>query len=322
MKTILTLFLTVLLHSTYCQSIDSLSKSKLLNELSENACKCIDSINVNNIDHKKVTEEVNRCITAQIGAYQIGIKLMEIDSLSKIALEKDGKKEINISLEFDENSDKYKEYYYDMERYLMDNCSSIKSKIAVNDKESAKSISSNPKALELYSKGLKEVDKEKYEEAIDYFDKALKIDPDFAFAWDYLGLCHRKAGNYDKAIIAYENSLKVDPEGIMPLQNIAVAYAYKMEYTKAIEAYQRLAKIDDKNPEVYYGIGNIYTMHLSDYENGLKYMCKAYNLYIEQKSPYRTDAEKIINIIYTEMKKQDKENRFVEILKENNIRTE
>jgi hypothetical protein len=51
-------------------------------------------------------------------------------------------------------------------------------------------------------------------------------------------------------------------------------------------------------------------------------MCKAYNLYIEQKSPYRTDAEKIINIIYSEMKKQGKENRFVEILKENNIRTE
>ena len=48
-------------------------------------------------------------------------------------------------------------------------------------------------------------------------------------------------------------------------------------------------------------------------------MCKAYNLYIQQKSPYRADAEKVINIIYYEMKKQGKEEKFNEILKANNI---
>jgi hypothetical protein len=40
---------------------------------------------------------------------------------------------------------------------------------------------------------------------------------------------------------------------------------------------------------------------------------------VEQKSPYRTDAEKMINAIYAEMKKQDKENKFNEILKANHI---
>ncbi len=48
-------------------------------------------------------------------------------------------------------------------------------------------------------------------------------------------------------------------------------------------------------------------------------MCKAYNLYIKKKSPYRVDAEKIISTIYSEMKKQDKVDKFNEILKVNNI---
>lgn len=42
-------------------------------------------------------------------------------------------------------------------------------------------------------------------------------------------------------------------------------------------------------------------------------------MYIKQKSPYRADAEKMINNIYTEMKKQGKEKEFNKILKANNI---
>jgi hypothetical protein len=48
-------------------------------------------------------------------------------------------------------------------------------------------------------------------------------------------------------------------------------------------------------------------------------MCKAYNLYIKMGSPYRTDAEKIMQLIYSELKKQGKEESFNKILKANNI---
>jgi hypothetical protein len=49
-------------------------------------------------------------------------------------------------------------------------------------------------------------------------------------------------------------------------------------------------------------------------------MCKAYNLYIENKSPYRSDAEKVINLIYSQMKKENKEEDFYRVLKENKIK--
>ena len=202
---------------------------------------------------------------------------------------------------------------------MMANCKSIKRKIASSDLENYYSVSKNPEAKKMYSKGIEQSEKQNYQKAISYLEKALKIDSLFAFAWDNMGLCYRKLDKYDDAIYAYNKSLELDPLGLMPLQNIAVAYKYKKEYQKALAAYETLAELDSKNPEVYYGIGLIYAYNLNDLEKGLDNICKAYMYYIAQKSPYRTDAEKLINLIYTDMKKQEKETAFDEILKKNNI---
>jgi tetratricopeptide (TPR) repeat protein len=242
-----------------------------------------------------------------------------IDALKENAVVKDGKKQIDISINTNENSEEYKKYFYELERYMMSNCASVKEKIATNEKQSAKSFSDNKKAIEFYSKGMDESKKENYQKAVEYFEKAIKEDSEFAFAWDNLGLNYRKLNNFDKAIECYKKSLELDPKGLMPLQNIAIVYQYKKEYNKAIEAYSKLAELDKNNPEIYYGIGNVYATNLQDYEKGLENMCKAYNMYVYLKSPYRTDAEKMISLIYVEMKKQGKEEKFNQILKDNNI---
>jgi tetratricopeptide (TPR) repeat protein len=290
---------------------------KLLKELAENGCKCIDSINTYNKTKEEIAKAISHCIDAQTDAYQISAKMMDID-LSNLPM-KDGGKTINISINSDKESKEYKDYYYEMERCMMTNCKSLKSKIAASDLENYYSVSKNPEAKKLYSKGIKESEKENYQKAISYFQKAIKTDSLFAFAWDNMGLCYRKLDMYDDTIYAYNKSLELDPLGLMALQNIAVAYKYKKEYQKALAAYETLAELDSKNPEVYYGIGLIYAYNLDDLEKGLDNMCKAYTYYVAQKSPYRTDAEKIIGLIYTDMKKQGKEAAFDEILKNNNI---
>lgn len=292
-------------------------KEKMFTELSENACKCIDSIEVYNKDKEIVTKEVTACINKASSAFQMGKIMFDImaSSLTNDTLKKKNSFQINVN----EDSPELKEIYYDMERSLMQTCPSIKSKIAADEKQSYHSMTSNPEALELYNKGVGESENGNYKEAIKLLEKAVKIDPKFAFAWDNLGVCYRKTENYDKAIKAYETSLEIDPYGSVPLQNIAIVYQYAKEYDKAIKSYERLAKLDKNNPEIYYGIGLIYAANLNDYEKGLDNMCKAYNLYVEQKSPYRSDAEKLIQQIYSAMKKNGKEDRFNEILKQHNI---
>lgn len=320
---ILLLSLAVLLSQALLgQNSDTSITKKLLRELADNACKCADSIVPGEKTKAQIAGEINKCIDDRVLAYQLGAKLANIKSLTKDAKEKDGKKQVNISIEMNKDADEYKEYYFEMERYLMDSCSAVKTKMATNDRQGKKSYSDNEEALALYSKGIDEAKKENYKKAIGYYERAVKIDPEFAFAWDNMGICYRKLDNYDKAIEAYQKSLEIDPQGLLPLQNIAIAYQYKKEYSKAIEAYERLAAVDKDNPEVFYGIGNIYTNFLQDFEKALPFMCKAYNLYVKQKSPYRADAEKIINVIFVEMKKLGKEARFSEILKENGIRSQ
>lgn len=295
------------------------STDTLLEELATNSCKCIDSINAYNKSTEEVTKEISNCINQQTGALQLGKKLLSIDALQEKPKDKETKKQVDISINTNENSKEYKQSYYELERYLMSNCSATKEKVAGTEKQSSKSVSENKKALELYSLGLKETKKENFQKAPEYFEKAVIEDPEFAFAWDNLGISYRRLDNYDKAIEAYSKSIALDPNGKMPLQNIAVAYLHKKEFDKALTAYEKLAEVDDNNPEVFYGIGNIYAMDLKEYEKGLDNMCKAYNLYIDQKSPYRTDAETIINMIYAEMKKQGKEAQFNKILQDNNI---
>lgn len=284
-----------------------------LKELSENSCKCIDSINVIDKSQKEISKKINKCIKEQAIVYQLGSKLIKIDTTNIES------KNIDILIDDNENSNEFKKYYYEMERYLLESCKSLKSKVATFEKRNDKSISKNPRALEFYSKGILETKKEDFNKAIIFFKKAVKIDPTFAYAWDNLGISYRKLNNYDKAIESYEKSLEIDPYGMMPLQNIAVVYQYKKKYQKAIDTYEKLAYLDENNPEIYYGIGQIYSLNLQNYEKGLNNMCKAYIMYVEQKSPYRTDAEKVISMIYSEMKKQGKEQKFNEILKLNNI---
>ena len=290
---------------------------KLLKETSDNACKCIDSIDTRNKSSEEISKEVNKCIDRQEEGYQLTSKIMTIDLTSNIKTPE--KRTIDLVLNTNKNSDEYKKYYYEIEKYLRDHCKALKMTLAASNIENEKSVSKNQAALALYSKGLKYFKNDDYKKALPYFEKAVKADSVFAFAWDNIGICYRRQDNYDAAIYAYNRSLAIDPNGITPLQNIAVAYEYKKEYDKAIKAYETLSELDSFNPEVFYGKGRVYAFHLNDYEKGLDNMCKAYNLYTKQKSPYRVDAEKLISSIYEDMKKLNNTDKFNEILKANNI---
>lgn len=288
-------------------------KKKFLSELSDNACKCIDSIATFNKIKDSIASEIHSCIDKQVTAYQMGSKIAGIKNIE------DPSKEVKLEINVNPDSKEYKQYYYEIERHLMDNCKEVKNKMFANDLDKENTRPINSEAIKYYNLGIEETRKENFEKAIEYYKKAVVFDPNFAFAYDNMGICYRRLNEYNKAIAAYEKSLEINPQGSMPLQNIAIAYSYKKDYKKAVKAFERLAKVDPKNPEVYFGIGQLYAQHLSDYEKALDNLCQAYNIYVDQKSPYRTDAEKLIQIVFTEMRKQGKEATFNTILKQHNI---
>lgn len=321
MKKIFLLFTISIISYSFAQEKNSnpFDKEKILKNLAEDACKCIDSIYPGSKIKDSIASEISSCIDKIVPTYQFTLQVSESIDYEKLLNGEQDKTEQKIIITTDKNSKDYKNTYYELERYLNNNCKAIKEKIAVNDVLREKSMSSNKQALEYYDLGIEEFQNENYEKAISNYKKAIVFDKDFAFAYDNLGITYRKLNRFDEAIDAYEKSLKIDPNGQVPLQNIAIAYIYKKEYKKAIKYYEKLAKLDDSNPEVFYGIGNIYVQYINDYEKGLDNLCIAYNIYVATKSPYRTDAEQLINVAYSELKKQGKETTFFDILKKHNI---
>jgi len=291
---------------------DSKKSDDLLAELSGKVCQCIDSIPYS-ISKDAIHFRVKSCIDDAAGTYQMGHKLMNV------GLSSGQTKDVTIDVNVNKDSDEYKKYYYEMESYLMGNCKALKDRMTADAHVSHSSMSDNPKAMELYQQGLDATKSEDFRKSIECYRKAVKIDPNFAYAYDNMGICYRRLEEYDKAIEAYEKSLKIDPYGTMPLQNLGIVYQRKKEYAKAIAAYERLAEIDSKNAEVYYGIGQTCVVYTGEYEKGLDNLYKAYRMYVESKSPYRSDAEKLIQYVYDEMKKQGKEAQFNEILKRHDL---
>ncbi|SHE95932.1 tetratricopeptide repeat protein [Chryseobacterium takakiae] len=313
--------ITILLSILFCFLVSAQDKStqeKLIEELSENACECVDSISLFNRNKTDVIKDIHSCIDKNTLALQLGSLLADVEKNSKKTDKKNQKKQININVDTSQNSEQYKDSYNAIERYMMKNCPSLKNAVNVAESKSEK-LSKNEKAIEFYNIAIAASKKEDWKEAIKNYENAVVEDPDFTYAWDNLGVCYRRVEDYDKALIAYKKSLEVDPKGKMALQNIPIVYSYKKEHQKAIDAYKELDKVYPNDPEVYYGMGNVYFNGLKDDEKGLDYISKAYKIYNQQKSPYRTDAETIMGLIYRKMKQEDKIDKFKEILKNNNI---
>ena len=63
-----------------------------------------------------------------------------------------------------------------------------------------------------------------YEEALDYYHKALELCSDFPMVWNNKGLSHFRLGQFDKAREAYEKAIEINPLFIKPFSNMGILY--------------------------------------------------------------------------------------------------
>ncbi len=82
-----------------------------------------------------------------------------------------------------------------------------------------------PEAADLLIEGLAlNANGNRFIEAIESYDRALAIDPDFAIAWQAKGVALHNLGRYDEAIACYDRALSLEPgnEGIEELKEISI----------------------------------------------------------------------------------------------------
>ncbi|HXW64805.1 MAG TPA: tetratricopeptide repeat protein [Burkholderiaceae bacterium] len=120
----------------------------------------------------------------------------------------------------------------------------------------AYTVQHNPHALVAhYNFGLAFGMTGRMSEAIEQFEQALKIKPDFAEAHNNLGIAFRETGRMSEAIEQFEQALKIKPNYALAHNNLGIALGRTGRMSEAVEQFQQSLKIKPDFAEAHNNLG-------------------------------------------------------------------
>ncbi len=101
-----------------------------------------------------------------------------------------------------------------------------------------------------------------YEHAVEFFKKAIELDPKFIPAYNSLGIIYETSGLKDlkEAIRYFKLATEISPSSQESWNNLGRAYYSKGEFTQAERALLRSLELDPAQPEVEVSLGWIYLL--------------------------------------------------------------
>jgi len=121
-----------------------------------------------------------------------------------------------------------------------------------------KSMKFNPEALNYYFKGILARDARRNDEAMEFFKKAIELNPNLEGPHLELGNIYYIKRLYDLEIKEYQEALRLNPKNTDALFYLAEAYETKGLYDFAIKEYEKIITIDPEDAEAYYNLGLAY----------------------------------------------------------------
>ncbi len=106
-----------------------------------------------------------------------------------------------------------------------------------------------------YNLGLASVLTGRIEEAIQHFEQALRIEPDYAEAHDSLGIALAQTGRIEEAIQHYEQALRINPDYADAHYNLGIALARTGRIEEAIRHYEQALRINPDYAEAHDRLG-------------------------------------------------------------------
>jgi tetratricopeptide (TPR) repeat protein len=113
------------------------------------------------------------------------------------------------------------------------------------------SVPSNINLIIKYNEAKSLDEQQRYKEAIDVYDQAIKLDPEFAKAWIGKGLDLNMLNNYDDAIDCLNKAIELDPHDIDAWRWKGTVLRNAGKYGEAIVAYNKAIEIDPEDADVW-----------------------------------------------------------------------
>lgn len=127
-----------------------------------------------------------------------------------------------------------------------------------------------------YDIGLVYYYRERYDQAIPHFEKAVQLKPDFAPAINGLGNAYSAKGDWDKAIEAYQKIIEDVFYGTphFALSNMALAYHQKGDYARAEKNFLEALKL---SPDFVNALGGLAATYMAQgrYEEAVQKLDRA-----------------------------------------------
>ena len=118
--------------------------------------------------------------------------------------------------------------------------------------ENLESEINEPDSAEIYNnKCLALINLHRFDEAIECYDKLLKIYPNYSKGWNNKAFALHNLNRLDEAIECYDEALKIDPNFISTLDNKASALRTLNRFDEAIECDDKILKLDPNNFRVW-----------------------------------------------------------------------
>ncbi len=110
-------------------------------------------------------------------------------------------------------------------------------------------------AKECINYGLFQYNKGKYDDAIRAFDKAVKLNPRSAAAWNNKGIALKALNRYDEAITACEMALRLDPRYADAWHQKGLSLYDQKRYDEAVYAYDQAIEAKPNDADILHGKG-------------------------------------------------------------------
>lgn len=100
-------------------------------------------------------------------------------------------------------------------------------------------------------------DQYKYTTAIECFNKAIELNPNYAEAYHYLGSIYKWREDYDSAINYYQKAIEINPDYAEAYCDLGLVYAGKLNHDESIKNLTKAAQLSDPIAQKYCKENNI-----------------------------------------------------------------
>ena len=107
----------------------------------------------------------------------------------------------------------------------------------------------------LFSRGNEYLVKDRYDRAIEYYDRIIRVDPRFEKVFNQRGIAYLRNRQFDHAFSDFDQATRLEPTFATAFGNRGLVYNQRGEYRRAIRDFDRAIRLEPKNWQFLRGRG-------------------------------------------------------------------